>query len=182
MIIKFLMPFIGAFIGWITNKIAIIMLFRPRKPRKILFFTIQGLLPKYKDDVAQKVGDVIKKHLLDTETIKKWITEKGGVDKAVNAIIELIEKEFKINRIILSMLKPVLKAAIEGALERGFLEKALSAVDFGKIVEDKIRSFNLEELEKLVFTASGREIRFIILMGGVIGFFVGIVQMIIALL
>jgi uncharacterized membrane protein YheB (UPF0754 family) len=48
-------PFIGAFIGWITNWLAIKMLFHPRKPIKILFITFHGIFPKNKPRIAEKL-------------------------------------------------------------------------------------------------------------------------------
>ena len=50
----FLIPIIGFFIGYVTNWIAIIMLFHPR--RKI--FGIQGVIPKRKEILAQKIGEI----------------------------------------------------------------------------------------------------------------------------
>ena len=44
----FLIVGIGAMIGWITNYLAIKMLFRPYKEINILGLKIQGLLPKRK--------------------------------------------------------------------------------------------------------------------------------------
>lgn len=41
-------PLIGGFIGWLTNWVAIKMLFYPREPKKILFVTFQGIFPKTK--------------------------------------------------------------------------------------------------------------------------------------
>ena len=44
-------PLIGAFIGLVTNWIAIRLLFRPR--RRMLGF--QGLIPKYRREIAERV-------------------------------------------------------------------------------------------------------------------------------
>lgn len=48
----FLIVGIGAMIGWITNYIAIKMLFRPYKEMNFLFFKIQGLIPKRRSEIA----------------------------------------------------------------------------------------------------------------------------------
>jgi len=62
---KLLIPVVGAFIGWITNVIAIKLLFHPYTGR----FGIQGLLPKNKDETAKRLGKIVKEHLLDNETL-----------------------------------------------------------------------------------------------------------------
>lgn len=52
---------IGAFIGWITNLIAIKGLFHPRNP----FMGYQGLLPKRKADLADNLGDMVEGNLIN---------------------------------------------------------------------------------------------------------------------
>ncbi len=49
-----LIPIIGAIIGLGTNYLAVKMLFRPR--RKI--FGIQGVFPKRKNNIAERIGEV----------------------------------------------------------------------------------------------------------------------------
>ena len=55
---------IGGFIGYITNKIAIKMLFRPVNPVKLGFITVQGVFPKRKDQMAISLADTIEQELL----------------------------------------------------------------------------------------------------------------------
>ena len=54
------MVIIGAVIGWITNILAIKLLFRPLRPYKIplLNYEIQGLLPKRKAEVPKKSSSI----------------------------------------------------------------------------------------------------------------------------
>ncbi|WP_241463051.1 DUF445 domain-containing protein [Listeria aquatica] len=70
------MMIIGGFIGMMTNFIAIRMLFRPYKAIFIgkwrLPFT-PGLIPKRRDELAQKIGQVVTEHLLTGDMIQKKI-------------------------------------------------------------------------------------------------------------
>lgn len=70
---KFLIAMlIGGIIGYLTNYIAIKMLFRPYEEKKFLGIKIPftpGLIPKEKSRIAKSVGEVIGEHLLSTETI-----------------------------------------------------------------------------------------------------------------
>lgn len=73
--IEFLIgPLVGGLIGYITNSIAIKMLFRPLKPiyiaGKKLPFT-PGLIPKERDRIARSVGQVVGKELINQETLKE---------------------------------------------------------------------------------------------------------------
>lgn len=65
---------VGAVIGYITNWLAIKMLFRPHKELRIGKFRVPftpGLIPKEKYRIAKSVGETIGEHLLTKETIIK---------------------------------------------------------------------------------------------------------------
>ena len=67
-------PLIGAFTGYITNLIAVKMMFRPLNPIKIGNYTLPftpGLIPKNKSRIAESIGDTISKNLLTEETLKE---------------------------------------------------------------------------------------------------------------
>ncbi|HQL37778.1 MAG TPA: DUF445 family protein, partial [Bacillota bacterium] len=70
---------VGAVIGWLTNVLAIKMLFRPIRPFKIplLNITIQGLIPKRRHDIARSIGDVVEKELVSiNEIFDRLVTEE----------------------------------------------------------------------------------------------------------
>ncbi|WP_138204350.1 DUF445 family protein [Haloimpatiens lingqiaonensis] len=70
----------GAIIGYITNWLAIKMLFRPYEEKRFLGFKIPftpGLIPKEKGRIAKSVGEAIGNHLLTKETmVKSLCSEK----------------------------------------------------------------------------------------------------------
>lgn len=67
-------PLVGAVIGYITNGIAIKMLFRPLKPIYIggrqLPFT-PGIIPKEKARIAKSIGGMVTRELLNEEILTK---------------------------------------------------------------------------------------------------------------
>lgn len=67
-------PLIGAVIGYITNWIAVKMLFRPRKEvllfGKRLPFT-PGVIPKGKARLARAVGRAVEQQLLTEEVLRE---------------------------------------------------------------------------------------------------------------
>ena len=68
----FIPPLLGAFIGYLTNKIAIKMLFRPLKPWR--FFGVRvpmtpGVIPSKRHELAQNFGEVVGGHLLTSNEI-----------------------------------------------------------------------------------------------------------------
>ena len=74
---KFIIPvLVGGIIGYITNWIAIKMLFRPHKEKRLFGYSLPftpGLIPKEKDRIAKKVGEVVGEHLLSSGAIKNWL-------------------------------------------------------------------------------------------------------------
>lgn len=71
---------IGAFIGAMTNFIAIRMLFRPHQPIFIgkwqLPFT-PGLIPKRRDEIAHQLGNIVVDHLLTANGLTKKIKSES---------------------------------------------------------------------------------------------------------
>ncbi|ATY57384.1 TPA: DUF445 domain-containing protein [Staphylococcus argenteus] len=85
---------VGAIIGGITNVIAIRMLFHPFKPYYIFKFRVPftpGLIPKRREEIATKIGQVIEEHLL-TESL---ISEKLKSSKSQEAIHSMIQKQLQ---------------------------------------------------------------------------------------
>lgn len=90
----FLPPVIGGVIGYITNDVAIKMLFHPRKPIYIgkwqLPFT-PGLIPKEKHRVAKSIGRVVSEQLLNPDTLSNALTSPDILEKLRAALEKFVE-------------------------------------------------------------------------------------------
>ena len=64
------LPVVSACIGWLTNKVALLMLFRPREGRKFGPLMVQGMVPRRQKDIAAAVADTVSKHLVTGEAIR----------------------------------------------------------------------------------------------------------------
>jgi len=67
-------PLVGAFIGYLTNRIAIRMLFRPLQRWTIGPFRIPmtpGVIPSKRHEFAVNIGTMVGEHLLTTEELNK---------------------------------------------------------------------------------------------------------------
>ncbi len=77
---SFLMgPVVGAIIGYITNGIAIKMLFRPLKPITIGGYVLPftpGVIPKEKKRLAKSIGKVVSRELLNEEVFRKALLKQ----------------------------------------------------------------------------------------------------------
>ena len=87
-------PLIGAGIGYVTNWIAVKMLFRPLNPVRIGKFTIPftpGIIPKNKSRIAESIGDSISENLLTEETLKKTLLSEEMKLELKNKIIKILD-------------------------------------------------------------------------------------------
>ena len=83
-----LIVLISAIIGWITNYLAIKMLFRPYKEINLGLFKIQGLIPRRRAEIGQGIANVIEKELISV----KDVIENIDRDKFSLKLEELIDQ------------------------------------------------------------------------------------------
>ena len=77
-------PVLGGIIGYITNDVAIKMLFHPYRPIFIGNFHVPftpGLIPQQKDRIAESIGKMISTHLLDSNTLKNALLSDEMIEK-----------------------------------------------------------------------------------------------------
>ncbi|NLZ16349.1 MAG: DUF445 family protein [Desulfobulbaceae bacterium] len=70
-------PCVGAFIGYLTNKIAIRMLFRPLRPWYVLGWRVPltpGIIPSKRHELAVSIGEMVGMRLLTSEEICRAIS------------------------------------------------------------------------------------------------------------
>ena len=188
-------PMISAFIGWFTNWIAIKMLFHPREPKRILGITFHGIFPKRQKIFAEKLGKMISAEFLSYEDIEDKIANPKNLEKLMPMIEEHVDNFLKnklsdempfLSLFIGSKTIKSLKKTFMQELEilfpqimkryAGHLEEEL---DLEKIVIDKVSAFSTDKLEDILYQIMSKEFRFVEILGGVIGFLIGIVQVLI---
>ncbi|MBU0680726.1 MAG: DUF445 family protein [Proteobacteria bacterium] len=87
-------PALGAFIGYMTNYVAIKMLFRPLKPWKILGMRVPmtpGVIPSKRHDLAVNIGEMVGSHLLTSGDIGKAISSpsfQGELATLINSRLD----------------------------------------------------------------------------------------------
>lgn len=86
-------PLLGGVIGYITNDIAIRMLFRPHTAKYILGVHIPftpGIIPKEKGRIAEAIGGVISENLMNKEVLEKYLLSEDMIGKVRSAVEEFI--------------------------------------------------------------------------------------------
>lgn len=77
-------PMVGFLIGYITNYLAIKMLFRPFHPHYLLGHQLPftpGLIPKRKNDLAHSVAEAVSSKLMNKEVLEKSLLSADMKDK-----------------------------------------------------------------------------------------------------
>ncbi len=72
-------PLVGAFIGYLTNRVAIRMLFRPLKQWRIGPLKVPmtpGVIPSKRHDLALNIGEMVGEHLLTSNEINNSLKKK----------------------------------------------------------------------------------------------------------
>ena len=185
-------PIISAFIGWITNYFAIKMLFNPREEKNILGIKIQGIFPKRQKQFAEKLGVLVADELLSLEDIQEKIGSESNQTLMLDTVSIKMDNflEHKLKEampMIAMLLGKDTKAKIKETLMQEFKEslpEILNKVndniqrdlDVKQLVTDKVANFSVEKLENILYSIMQKEFRFIEILGAVLGFLIGCVQ------
>ncbi|MGB0792332.1 MAG: DUF445 domain-containing protein [Opitutales bacterium] len=186
-----LTPFLTAAIGWLTNWVAIQMLFHPRQPRRLLWIQWQGLIPRRQQQLAAEAAEIIEREILQQHMILHEIkkVELGPyLQEAAHKLVwDRIGPQLQsipllgsfINDSALARFEVIAKEAIQ-AEAAPLIEKVATefeaSVDLKQMIEDNIAAFDLARLETIVNQVAQREFRTIERLGAVLGFLIGIVQ------
>ena len=194
----FLIPLISAFIGWFTNWVAIKMLFHPKEPRRILGITFHGIFPKRQKIFAEKLGKMISAEFLSFEDIAEKIANPQNLKKLMPMIEDHVDK-FLRNKLsdempflslfigdkTIASLKKIFMQELEilfPQLMKSYAGHLQEELDLEMIVTEKVSAFSSDKLENILYQIMSKEFRFVEILGGVIGFIIGIVQVLITLL
>lgn len=196
--ILFLIPVISAFIGWFTNWIAIKMLFHPKEPKKILGITIQGIFPKRQQQFAEKLGKLVSQELLSFADIEQKLIHPDNIQKLMPVVEQHIEQFLRqklaeempvismfIGENTIKQLKGVFMKELETlfpVIMQRYIGHLQQELDLEKIVIQKVASFSSDKLEDILQSILSKEFRFVELVGAVLGFIIGLLQVLLTLL
>lgn len=82
-------PLSGAVIGYFTNWLAVKMLFRPYREKRLFGLKLPftpGLIPKEKAILAQKIGNTLTKNILTEDELKKAVSTPEVLDKLTSIL------------------------------------------------------------------------------------------------
>ncbi len=184
-----LIPLIGAFIGYITNVFAVRLLFRPKYPVNLYLYELQGLLPKRQAEIAHSLGTLVEDRLLNLDDMMEVLERPEVHDRIIDKMVQVMRERVtstlqhripgKLIQVIVNAMEKLARQESYEIVKQAIAEGQIyleQEIHINQIVEDKMNSFDLDELEKIIFSVSGPELRFIEIMGGVLGLIIGIIQ------
>lgn len=185
-----ILAIIGGVIGYITNIIAIKLIFRPINPIKIPIINkeIIGIIPKRRSEIATNIGEIIQDEFLSIDEILNQVI----TDEDKNKIAEYIQIKIKsilnekmsfapssIKNLIQSYVSDMIEEEIKNSIDDlsgEMINKASKRINIQQMIEDKINELNLYELEEIILRVAKNELKHIEILGFVLGFAIGIVQ------
>ena len=192
------MVLISGAIGWITNWVAIKMLFRPHKEINFGLFKIQGLIPKRKAEIGTGIASIIQNELISVKDVISNI-DREEFSKRLNSLIDdVLDKNLKkkvkekfpllqmfftdkVAKDVGNTIKDIVMENQEKIFEI-FSNYAEENIDFEIIISDKISNFSLDKLEEIITLLAKRELKHIEVIGAILGMIIGAVQYLITLI
>lgn len=188
-----IMPAFGFAVGFISDYIALNMLFRPMKQRKFLgFIPFQGLLHAERDKITRDYAKILADDLFSPELMFDAIIKGPGSDKlfalAAKEIDAAIDAQTGVARPVVTLavgtkryqaLKNRVVVLVLERLPTTLLEAqeyATEALDLEQVVIDKMSQLTDEEYESILRPVFKDDEPLMIAVGAVLGGFVGEIQ------
>ena len=124
-------PCVGAFIGYLTNKIAIRMLFRPLRPWYVFKWRVPltpGIIPSKRHELAANIGEMVGMRLLTSEEIGRAISGEAFQEHLHNLITRRLNLFWHKELPSLQELFPAGSSNAVSALQASLSKERLSAI------------------------------------------------------
>lgn len=188
----FILPAAGFGVGYLTNWIAIKLVFAPREPVQVGPVTVQGLFHKRQNEVAEAFGRTVATRVLNADNIVTTVMQSEGAAR-MNQIVEdrvgeLIAK-YEAHPMAKLVLPEEKRAALRGELlarikeewpkSGGFFHTfAGEAVDLHGELERRMKALDRQSYEGVLRPAFQQDEWKLIVAGALLGTVAGILQLV----
>lgn len=156
-------PVVGGVIGYITNDVAIRMLFRPHRAKHVWGWRVPftpGIIPKEKGRIAAAVGEAISDNLMSREVLERTLLSAGMRAKIGQSIDRFFDRQRANRETLAQFLGHYLSEAdlaqmagsVEGDLGRLMAQRLHDASMGGKIAHAVVDSV----VRRMEATRAGR--------------------------
>jgi uncharacterized membrane protein YheB (UPF0754 family) len=185
------LPFFGALVGYITNWLALVMVFDPKTPKRFLGISFQGLFHRRQREIAVEFAEVVSARVFSNANLFRELSQ-GGSRQRLLALVgqkadELIARYHK-HPMAMMFMKPEIVTAIrtevlgdveqemfrEGGLVHQFVSKS---ENIRKTLAERMAVMDSEAYENVLRPAFKQDEWKLILAGAVLGAAAGAVQL-----
>jgi uncharacterized membrane protein YheB (UPF0754 family) len=186
------LPVSGFIVGWITNWLALKLIFRPLKPVKFGPFIFHGIFLKRQKEVSETFARVICVEILHTKAMWDAILN-GPLNKNFYAMLRGHTIVF--TEKLIGSLKPIAVAAMGSSTFSMMKEDIASmvtdqlpsiidhsygytaeALDLENTIKEKMIALSSSEFEGVLHPAFEEDEMLLIMVGGILGLLVGVMQ------
>lgn len=187
-----LLPAFGLFTGFASDWLALQMLFRPLRPRRILGITVQGLFIRRQQEVAHDYAALIAEQLITPEKLWVAILQGPRADHLIDVVHRHVRAAVDENA---GLARPLVAFAIgsrqyveiKNAVAAGLMAElprtlrhmnryAENAMDLRNTLVKKLQALTPEEFEGLLRPVFKEDEWILITIGALLGFLVGEMQ------
>ncbi len=186
-----LLPLGGFVVGFLTNWIAINLIFRPLRPRRILFWKVQGLFLRRQPEISDVWARLVAEELITVEKVADAMINGRHGDRT-RAIIQKHLRPLLDNSVIMKLTAQV-TVGMTGYtdLKKAMNQKAVLATsdvfsdpDFNRerapvvagVLAQQMKALGPEEFQDILRPAFREEELQLMLVGGVLGMLAGAMQ------
>lgn len=188
-----LLPVGGLLIGYLTNWLALKLIFRPLRPINLGLFKLQGLFLKRQKEVAKTYANLVATNILTTKNIfnailngkeklllnqiikkntEKAIDNIAGVFKSILQLFAGVSAYKAMKRETTAVFQKVLPQVIVKTFD--YTDKAL---DMENTLNEKMANLSPEAFEGFLHPVFEADELKLLLVGGILGMFAGFLQL-----
>lgn len=190
---QWVLPVAGLLVGYLTNWIALKMIFLPQKPQKYGPVIVQGLFHKRQKEVAADYGALIADEILTPGNMIEEIVNGKLSDNLIDLVTRHVKSAVDEQA---GITKPFVVLAVGGEAYKGMKEAAVStfvanipealrhiedyaqdAMDVKNTIVDRMQQLTPEQFEGLIRPAFEEDEWMLITVGAALGFAAGVAQL-----
>jgi len=192
-----IMPVFGFVTGFVTDWLALKMIFYPREPRRFLFFGWQGMFQKRRAQVAADYGALIAEEVLTVRNVLEAILTGPRADKLFALVTREVQRTIDAQA---GLAKPLVALTVGGReyqqMKQAAAEKVIAylpetvqhvesyatdALDVRNTIVEKMQQLTPLEFEGILRPAFKQDEWKLIAVGAIIGGLVGELQVLLIL-
>ena len=189
----FLPLLLSCFTGWFAIWVTLKLLFRPHKPIKIAGFKMQGIIPANQQMIAQKIGRLVSTQLFSFAALQEKVADpenfnklKPEIETHIDSFLRVRLKEtlpmvsMLIGSKTINQLKSAFMVELESlfpVLMKSYLTTLEKDINIEEQVTQKIAGFSISKTEDLIYKSANAPLIKMQLLGALIGFVTGLIQL-----